>query len=781
MTDFDLYEDILGGEESPTEKPVSQDEVDKWKSEVETTRKQMSILMRVNQELKGKCDQLETNQSSLLKTARNEIRRKDNVIAELRQKLDDILLKRILTIGSRKEMNDMINSLRDVLEPDKPPPKLHVPEPPYKTRPGNNTINIKHFEMDDIFVIKCRNTSYSCVISGDIRAERNKVVSVEQRCDVLKDIRQKSKENQQRLEPEKKDSKISKESKSKSETKKDSRSSERRKDSKDRPRTKSRSRSPDRRSNQRKRTCNRSERGHSEDRKFRDDKSSRFEDRKFRDDKSARGHSEDRKTRDERSIRSRRKSSERDSKSDRKSSDKENSRKNEHSSIRRSSKNQQSEQKESRNRQNNKSDQKTLESNAQKPIESQPKNSGQEFSNKDGGNGKEKEGKGRKKDVKSDAGLPDLDNLDSAELESLLDHKYEELKNASAEEERLLKLSAQNSETNQNNVPVHDESARDAADTSANGLLSTSNFIENWSPSSFPHYRTPPQNNRFRSESETSVSDFNTTAGIAAILKGKLVPGGHVSPSTGMIRTPTPSKCSKDKVNHQSYQNPEKINRTRHRSKEVKQEIENNAVSRKKMSPEMAPKSGKQIETDKSVNKAASEISSKKSVVEMVGDIESLCENGSGLSMEKVLPEVLKEIPKISQELPQPELREKTENPDEKAIRKNKLPELENENQTEKGKETVISREKSKTEVKKKDDNEAGNGGKVSTPQKIGTPIKIGKNLVESLGLDISSSSADESSPVKRNLIQNRRKRKRSLGFSGPLTEQTMHSAKRKL
>ena len=47
------------------------------------------------------------------------------------------------------------------------------------------------------------------------------------------------------------------------------------------------------------------------------------------------------------------------------------------------------------------------------------------------------------------------------------------------------------------------------------------------------------------------------------------------------------------------------------------------------------------------------------------------------------------------------------------------------------------------------------------------TPQKLVPNLAETLGLDISSSSADETSPVKKN---NKRKRKRcNLGFSGPL------------
>ena len=83
------------------------------------------------------------------------------------------------------------------------------------------------------------------------------------------------------------------------------------------------------------------------------------------------------------------------------------------------------------------------------------------------------------------------------------------------------------------------------SNSSINGLLSTPNFLENWSAESFPQFRTPDKKSRERTESETSSNtDFNTVAGIAAILKGKLVPGSVVSPRSGMIRTPPGSAKS---------------------------------------------------------------------------------------------------------------------------------------------------------------------------------------------------------------------------------------------
>ena len=64
-----------------------------------------------------------------------------------------------------------------------------------------------------------------------------------------------------------------------------------------------------------------------------------------------------------------------------------------------------------------------------------------------------------------------------------------------------------------------------------------------------------------------------------------------------------------------------------------------------------------------------------------------------------------------------------------------------------------------------------------------GLELGTSQDLVQSLGLDISSSSADESSPIKKQQkTENRKKRKRPhLGFSAPTGPETFHSpAKRK-
>ena len=64
-------------------------------------------------------------------------------------------------------------------------------------------------------------------------------------------------------------------------------------------------------------------------------------------------------------------------------------------------------------------------------------------------------------------------------------------------------------------------------------------------------------------------------------MKGKLVPGSYVSPRTGMIRTPTPTR-EKPNVPNNYLQEPPgvseehevKLNRTRNKSREIAKELE---------------------------------------------------------------------------------------------------------------------------------------------------------------------------------------------------------------
>ena len=103
-SDFDLYEDIIT--EDAQDQVASSAEVKKLQDEVEDSKKKLKRLMEVNYDLKTKCDQLETNMSSLIKTCRNEINRKNDVIAQLRREIDGIVLRRTMknrpSLGSQK-------------------------------------------------------------------------------------------------------------------------------------------------------------------------------------------------------------------------------------------------------------------------------------------------------------------------------------------------------------------------------------------------------------------------------------------------------------------------------------------------------------------------------------------------------------------------------------------------------------------------------------------------------------------------------------------------------
>merc|ERR1711953_1307552 len=109
-----------------------------------------------------------------------------------------------------------------------------------------------------------------------------------------------------------------------------------------------------------------------------------------------------------------------------------------------------------------------------------------------------------------------------------------------------------------------------------NGLQNSSGFLDSWTEASFTSYKTPPSKSRQRTESERSRVDCSSVAGIAQILKGKLVPSNstQISPRTGMIVTPPVRKS----VGTKEIPSPTKMYRTRHRSKEIANEINQDAI-----------------------------------------------------------------------------------------------------------------------------------------------------------------------------------------------------------
>ena len=63
-----------------------------------------------------KLDISKKNVSTLLKTTRNEIRRKNKTISDLKKELDNILFKRALKSGTVKELRDMIGKIHDAFQ-----------------------------------------------------------------------------------------------------------------------------------------------------------------------------------------------------------------------------------------------------------------------------------------------------------------------------------------------------------------------------------------------------------------------------------------------------------------------------------------------------------------------------------------------------------------------------------------------------------------------------------------------------------------------------------------
>ena len=81
MSDFDLYEDILTAKDQSKDDQITPEEIEKLQKEVEDTRKKFKRLMEINCDLKAKCNKFESNLSTLIKTCRAEINRKNDTIA----------------------------------------------------------------------------------------------------------------------------------------------------------------------------------------------------------------------------------------------------------------------------------------------------------------------------------------------------------------------------------------------------------------------------------------------------------------------------------------------------------------------------------------------------------------------------------------------------------------------------------------------------------------------------------------------------------------------------
>jgi hypothetical protein len=169
--DFDLYDDIIGGDEG-AEVPPSNEEVTKWREEVADSKAKMKRLTEVNTELNSKCETIEKNMASLIKTARCEINRKNETIANLRRELEDVILRRTLKGGKPSEIREVTALLKDVLRGENAPKStLDIPE--CKTRQSLKDTGSVHlldnFAPGDFHTIKVGNTSFTTVTFGDCK------------------------------------------------------------------------------------------------------------------------------------------------------------------------------------------------------------------------------------------------------------------------------------------------------------------------------------------------------------------------------------------------------------------------------------------------------------------------------------------------------------------------------------------------------------------------------------------------------------------------------------
>ena len=484
--DFDLYEDIIG-EKADGDTNVSPEEVERWREEVKETKIKLKRIMAVNQSLHNKCSSLETNMSSLIKTCKNEINRKNETIAGLRRELDSVILRRTNS-GRSSDMRHLLQELKNILREDKPP-KLSIPgisEKKNALTSSNGIINVTNIPLNEnVYVFKVGNTSFSFVRHGDIRSQEatstSQLLKIEQRTGPRT-------ENEQE-----KQAKVANDKRSSKECRLDDvkRSSDRRHPS---TRRESSSSSFSRFSSKRNDTSIRSSRGSSKVKRS---------PRKITPPKSER------------------------------------------------------ESKTSRNKSQTQNEAPLKKSSRRKKTDS----AAEDYKRNSPGN------------------LPeDLFDVETTDLDHLVAEKKRLLNQLAVEANTIIHTKKPKTVQDKENTIDSDQAKEDLASCGAldNGLQNSSGFLDSWTEASFTSYKTPPSKSRQRTESEHSSGDFSSVAGIAQILKGKLVPSNstQISPRTGMIVTPPVRKS----VGTKEIPSPTKMYRTRHRSKEIANEINQDAI-----------------------------------------------------------------------------------------------------------------------------------------------------------------------------------------------------------
>ncbi len=154
--DIDIYDEIcMMSIENRQPKIKSDDDI------ANDSKAQIKMLSRINQDLSEKNQQLMSNISSLIKTSRAEINRKNAIIADLRRELENVLHRRVLKQNSSKELKEFAGKLKELFEAEEKR-DLIVPE---------EKNSVKTFAPDEVHIFKIGNTSVSFVCS-DINEKR---------------------------------------------------------------------------------------------------------------------------------------------------------------------------------------------------------------------------------------------------------------------------------------------------------------------------------------------------------------------------------------------------------------------------------------------------------------------------------------------------------------------------------------------------------------------------------------------------------------------------------
>lgn len=172
----DIYDDVFLIDSSEEARTLDQctEKVKKLEAEngqlkdtVDDKMKKLKHLFEINYELKQKLDTLETNISSLLKTSRQEINRKNEIIATLRRELENVLHRRTLKLGKRQELEEVLKRIKDAMHFDPTADKkLSIPGGPGIKGGKHSALTVESIDLEHVQTVVMGNNSITCIQYG---------------------------------------------------------------------------------------------------------------------------------------------------------------------------------------------------------------------------------------------------------------------------------------------------------------------------------------------------------------------------------------------------------------------------------------------------------------------------------------------------------------------------------------------------------------------------------------------------------------------------------------